>query len=104
VFVVIEHASRRLLHVNATAHPTAEWTLQQLRDAIPSDHRYRFLIHDRDRIFSLALDQSIGNLGLRVLKTPPRTPQANAICERVFGTVRYVIPFTDTHLRRLLQE
>ena len=39
---------RRLLHVNVTAHPTAEWTLQQLREAIPSDHRYRFLIHDRD--------------------------------------------------------
>jgi hypothetical protein len=38
VFVVIEHASRRILHVNVTAHPTAEWTLQQLREAIPSDH------------------------------------------------------------------
>ena len=36
VFVVIEHASRRLLHVNVTAHPTAEWTLQQLREAISS--------------------------------------------------------------------
>jgi hypothetical protein len=50
VFVVIEHASRRLLHVNVTAHPTAEWTLQQLREAIPASHGYRFLIHDRDRI------------------------------------------------------
>jgi hypothetical protein len=50
VFVVIEHASRRLLHVNVTAHPTVEWTLQQLREAIPSDHGYRFLIHDRDSI------------------------------------------------------
>ena len=48
VFVVIEHASRRLLHVNVTAHPTAEWTLQQLREAVPFDHGYRFLIHDRD--------------------------------------------------------
>src|SRR5215510_1163087 len=38
VFVIIEHASRRLLHVNVTAHPTAEWTLQQLREAIPEDH------------------------------------------------------------------
>jgi hypothetical protein len=41
VFVIIEHASRRLLHVNVTAHPTAEWTLQQLREAIPADHAYR---------------------------------------------------------------
>jgi transposase InsO family protein len=108
VFVVIEHASRRLLHVNVTAHPTAEWTLQQLREAVPSDHGYRFLIHDRDSIFSPALDQSIRHLGLHVLKTPVRTPVANAICERVLGTLRrecldFVIPFTDTHLRWLLQ-
>src|SRR5262249_13846851 len=50
VFVVIEHARRRLLHVNVTAHPTAPWTLQQFREAIPADHPYRILIHDRDAI------------------------------------------------------
>jgi putative transposase len=109
VFVVIEHASRRLLHVNVTAHPTAEWTLQQLREAIPADHRYRFLIHDRDTIFSQALDQSIRNLDCTILKTPVRTPVANAICERVLGTFRrecldFVIPLSVNHLRRLLQE
>ena len=47
VFVVMEVGSRKLLHVNATPHPTASWTLQQLREAIPSDHDYRWLIHDR---------------------------------------------------------
>jgi putative transposase len=109
VFVVIEHASRRLLHVNVTAHPTAIWTLQQLREAIPSDHGYRFLLHDRDRIFSPALDQRIRNLGLRVLNTPPRSPQANAICERVLGTLRqevfdFMVPLTENHLRCLLNE
>jgi putative transposase len=109
VFVVIEHASRRLLHINVTTHPTAAWTLQQLREAIPSDHGYRFLIHDRDSIFSQVLDQSLRHLGLRVLKTPPRAPQANAICERLIGTLRcecldFVIPITEHHLRRLLQE
>lgn len=109
VFVVIEHATRRILHVNVTAHPTAEWTLYQLREAIPADHGYRFLLHDRDSIFSLTLDQRIRNLGLRVVKTPPRAPQANAICERVLGTLRrecldFVIPLTENHLRRLLHE
>jgi transposase InsO family protein len=92
-----------------TAHPTAAWSLQQLREALPADHGYRFLIHDRDRIFSEALDRSIGNLGLRVLKTPPHCPQANAICERVLGTLRrealdFVMPLTEDHLRRLLHE
>jgi putative transposase len=109
VFVVIEHASRRLLHVNVTAHPTAFWTLQQLRDAIPPDHTYRFLIHDRDAIFSQQLDQGVQNLGLRVLKTPVRSPQANALCERLLGTLRrecldFLIPLTEHHLRCLLHE
>jgi putative transposase len=109
VFVVIEHVSRRLLHMNVTAHPTADWTLQQLREAIPSDHTYRFLIHDRDSIFSQEFDQSIRHLGLSVLKTPVRSPQANALCERLLGTLRrecldFMIPLTEHHLRRLLHE
>jgi putative transposase len=107
VFVVIEHTSRRLLHVHVTGHPTAAWTLQRLREAIPSDHHCRFLIHDWDSIFSQQLDQHIRHLGLRVLKTPPQAPQANAICERVLGTLRHdcldvMIPLTALHLRRLL--
>jgi transposase InsO family protein len=108
VFVVIEHTSRRLLHVHVTGHPTAAWTLQQLREAIPSDHHYRFLIHDRDSIFSRELDQRVQNLGLRILRTPPQCPQANALCERLLGTLRqecldFVIPLTENHLRRLVQ-
>ena len=52
VLVVMEHASRRIIHLNVTAHPTAAWTLQQLGEAIPSDHTYRIILHDRDAIFS----------------------------------------------------
>jgi putative transposase len=109
VFVVMEHATRRILHADVTAHPTARWTLQQLREAMPSDHGYRFLIHDRDAIFCQELDQRIRHLGLRVLKTPPLSPQANALCERLLGTLRrecvdFVIPLTEHHLRRLLKE
>src|SRR5712691_235538 len=64
VCVLMEHATRRMLHVNVTTHPTACWTLQQLREAIPADHDYRFLIHDRDAIFSRDLDQHARNLRL----------------------------------------
>jgi hypothetical protein len=49
VFLLMEVGTRRIVHCNVTAHSTATWTLQQLREAIPSDHSYRFLIHDRDR-------------------------------------------------------
>jgi putative transposase len=107
VFVVMEHASRKILHVNVTAQPTSAWTLQQLREALSVDHGYRFLIHDRDGIFSHQLDQQVQHLGLRILKTPARSPQANALCERLLGTVRrecldFVIPLCANHVRRLL--
>src|SRR6516225_5449715 len=88
VFVVIEIGSRQILHYNVTAHPTAAWTLQQLREALPGDHPYRFLIHDRDRIFAKEVDQDLANLGVRVLRTPVRAPKANAVCERVGGSLR----------------
>jgi hypothetical protein len=105
----VSHESRRLLHVNVTAHPTAQWTMQQFRDAIPADHPYRFLIHDRDSIFSKQVDQGVRNMGLRVLKTPVRTPVANSICERVIGTLRrecldFVIPLSERHLYGILKE
>jgi len=87
VFVVIEHGSRRLARVDVTAHPSAERNLQKLREVIGYEDRYRYLIHDRDSIFATHLDQSIRTLGLWVLKSPPHCAKANAICERVIGTI-----------------
>jgi len=108
VFVVMEHRSRRLIHCNVTAHPSALWTRQQLREALGYETRYRYLIHDRDNILSLELDGSVGNLALCVLKTPPRSPMANGICERMIGTIRRecldgLIPLSEAHLRRILK-
>jgi len=83
--------------------------MQQLRDAIPTDHGYRFLIHDRDAIFSQEIDQHVRHLGSRILKTPVRSPQANALCERLLGTLQrecldFLIPFPEPHLRHLLHK
>lgn len=108
VLVVIEHGSRRLVRVDVTAHPSADWTLQQLRDVIGLDDTHRYLIHDRASIFARHLDKSIKALGLRVLKSPPRCPKANAICERVIGTIRrecldWLIPISEAHLRSILK-
>jgi putative transposase len=108
VFVVIEHRSRRLIHCNVTAHPSAAWTLQQLREAIGFQGRYEYLLHDRDSIFASHLDESIAKLDVTVLKSPPRSPKANAVCERVIGTIRrecldWLIPLTESHLRTVLQ-
>jgi transposase InsO family protein len=109
VFVMLDIGTRRIVHWNVTEHPTADWTIQQCRTAITGETGHRFLIHDRDAVYAPAVDGAIRSMGLRVLKTPVRTPQANAYCERVIGTMRrecldWLIPFTQRHLRRLLEE
>ena len=109
IFLLMEVGTRRILHGRVTAHPTAEWTLQQFREAIPSDHPYRFLIRDRDSIFSAGVDEQLKALGLKVLRTPARAPKANAYCERLVGTVRrecldFIIPLGEKQLGRILTE
>jgi transposase InsO family protein len=109
VFVALEIGSRRLTHFNTTEHPTAEWTLQQLRQALPGDQDHKFLLHDRHMTFSAGLDEEVESWGLAVLKSPAHAPTANAFCERVIGTIRrecldYVIPLNESHLKRTLRE
>ena len=108
VFVVIEHGTRRLRHMNVTANPTADWTLQQLREVVGEEGEHRYLIHDRDCVFSRHLDDSIEALGLEVLRSAVASPKANAICERVIGTIRrecldWMIPLSEGHLRTILK-
>ena len=67
------------------------WRIRNTRaqrcEAIGFEERYQYLLHDRDSIFAKRLDESVNRLGIEVLKSPPRCPKANAICERVIGTV-----------------
>jgi putative transposase len=63
VFVAMEIGSRRILHSNVTGHPTAEWTTQQYREVLADLHPYRFVIHDRDSIFSCSLDWALNAFG-----------------------------------------
>ena len=84
-------------------------SLQQFREALPGDHPYRFVIHDRDRIFSEAVDQGLTSLGVRVLRTPVRAPKANSICERLGGSLRrecldFLIPFNERHLQMTVRD
>jgi transposase InsO family protein len=105
----LEVGTRRILHWNATEHPTADWTVQQFRAVLTGETPHRWLIHDRDAIYAPAFDEAVEAMGLRVPKTPVRTPEANAFCERVIGTMRrecldWLIPLNERHLRRILGE
>ena len=110
VFVVPSLRRRRLVHVGVTEHPTAAWSAQRLVEAVvDSDEVPRYLVHDRDSIFGAAFRKRVRGLGVRALVTPPRSPQANAFCERVIGTIRrgctdHVL-FRDKHqAERILRE
>lgn len=109
VFVAIEIGSRRILHGNVTDHPTSEWTRQQFREFLDGESGHRYLIHDRDSVFSAEVDAALIGFGLEVLKTPVRSPMANAYCERVIGSIRrecldYLIPLNERYLKRILRE
>ena len=109
VFVVLDVGTRRIVHWNVTEHPTAAWTVQQFRAIVPGDQPQRFLIHDRDSIYAAAVDDALAAMGLTVLKTPVRCPQANAFCERLIGTIRrecldWLIVLNERHLRCILRK
>jgi putative transposase len=85
VFLVLAHDRRRIFHVNVTAHPTAEWTGQQLRDAFPWSSVPRYLLHDRDRIFGATFQADLDAMGIKQVLSAPRSPWQRAYIERVIG-------------------
>ncbi len=109
--VLIGHGRRKVLHVNVTAHPTAAWVSQQLREAFPGDEPApRYLVHDQDSIFcSHAVQETLRGMNIVPSKIAFRCPWQNGVCERFVGTVRrelldHVIVLGERHLRRLLGE
>jgi putative transposase len=108
-FFVVELASRRVVHVGVTRSPTDAWAAQQLREATPEGQTPRFLIRDNDGKFGPEFARVASASGIETLRTPPRAPLANAICERFLGSVRrecldHVLLLDDKHLRRVLVE
>jgi hypothetical protein len=65
VFVAIEIGAPRLLHINVTDHPTAEWTRQQFRAFLDGEDGHRYLIHDHDTVFSGKVDEAVAGFGLK---------------------------------------
>jgi transposase InsO family protein len=104
--VILTHRRRHVAHVAVTAHPTAAWTAQQLREAFPEDTAPRYLIHDRDHAFA-ALAATANGMGIEELRTAARSPWQNAYAERLIGSIRrecldHVIVVNETGLARVL--
>ena len=109
VFIVLSLERRRILHVNVTAHPYAEWTAQQIVEAIGLDDTLKMLIRDRDGIYGAAFDRRINHLGITQLRTAPRSPWQNGYAERLVGTLRHelvdhIIVLNELHLLRCLRK
>src|SRR4030095_16884323 len=109
VFLVLAHDRRRILHFVVTAHPTAEWTAQQLREAFPWDSAPRYPLRDRDRIFGHEFVEQLKAMGIKQVLSAPRSPWQRAYVERVIGTIRrecldHVIVFHEGSLRYHLQK
>ena len=73
VFIVLRHDRRDIIHFNATEHPTAEWTTQQMVDAFPWDSAPRYMLRDRDGIYGRYFNRRVAGLGIQQVLTAPRS-------------------------------
>jgi transposase InsO family protein len=109
--IAVKHGSRRASLVGVTAHPSGAWTTQAARNLMMDlgdrVNSVKFLLRDRDSRFTSAFDAVFAAEGIRILTSPPRAPRANAICERMIGTLRRelldrILIVNERHLRRIL--
>ncbi len=108
-FFVVELASRWVVSIGVTCHPTDAWVAQQLRQATPFGAAPRYLIRDNDSKFGPAFARVARMSGIDVVRTAYRAPKMNAICARFLGSVRrecldQLLILGEAHLRRALRE
>jgi putative transposase len=106
-FIILLHETRRIVHFNVTANPTAAWTAQQMIEAFPEDSAPRFLLRDRDSIYGAEFRSRVKGMRIEEVITAPHSPFQNPFAERVIGTIRrecldHVIVLSEGHLRKVL--
>ncbi|MDA8358903.1 MAG: integrase core domain-containing protein [Actinomycetota bacterium] len=111
--MLIHHDSRFVRIAGITSNPVTSWVTQQARnismELAAQTNPVKFLIRDRDTKFTASFDALFAAEGTRVITTPVRAPPANAICERVIGTIRRecldrMIILGRRHLQAVLAE
>ena len=109
VLVILRHQRRRLISLSVTANPTAAWVWHQLIEATPWSHKPHHLLRDRDAVYGRDFRQRAQRVGIDAIATPIHAPKANAVAERVIGTLRrecldHIIIVDENHLRSVLAE
>ena len=107
VLVIVRLERRKLVWINVTPHPTAEWIARQVTEAFPWDEAPRYLIRDRDRAYGAAFTQRLRTMGIRDKPIAPGSPWQNGFAERLIGSIRrecvdHIVVLGEAHLRRIL--
>jgi transposase InsO family protein len=87
-FLVLSHDRRRVLHVNVTRHPTAAWTARQIIEAFPWNTAPRYLLRDRDAVYSSEFRRRVGGLGIEQMLSAAQSPWQSPYVERLIGSIR----------------
>jgi transposase InsO family protein len=109
LFIIIELHTRRILHTAVTLAPTDAWTAQQLREVTPWGKGPKYLLHDRDSKYGRKFAAVAASSGIKELKSPIRAPKANAICERIIGSLKrecldHLLIWHRSQVRRLVKQ
>ena len=105
--LIMGHGRRQILWLGVTAHPTAEWIANQLKEACGWERPPSDLIRDRDACYGYVFIRRLRSLGIRYHPTSPRSPWQNGYAERLIGSIRrecldHVVVFGERHLRHVL--
>jgi len=108
VLLVIRHGRRDVVRCSVSTSPTAAWVAKQLRETFPFELAPRFLIFNRDAIFSAGLTATIRSMLMEPTRTSHRSPWQNGVAERFVGPVRrelldHVLVLNERQLRQLIE-
>jgi len=109
VLIILRHSNREIVHFNVTENPTAQWTTQQVVEAFPEDSVPKYLLRDRDSIYSSIFRNRVKNMGITEVISVRQSPWQNPFVERVIGSIRrectdHVIVLNQAHLKNILTE